>query len=166
MRRSFALLPIAAATLAACAAQGGDFPSLAPRPIEKVSETPPEHPTPVATPDAGLDGQIASLSGQLADADAAFAPAVDRTRALVDAARNAGIGSGPWLDAQTALAELDGIRAQSTAAMSALDELAIARAAKLAPPYPKLDALDDKGSAQAAAESATIADLQKRLPGS
>lgn len=166
MRRPLALFPIAAATLAACAAQGGDFPSLAPRPIEKVSETPPARPAPVATPDAELDARIATLAKQLADADAAFAPAADHVRALVASAAGAGVGSGPWLDAQIALAELDGIRAQSTAAMSALDELAIARAARLAPAYPKLDALHDKGSAQAAAESATIADLQKRLPGS
>jgi hypothetical protein len=165
MRRSLALLSIAAATLAACAAQDDDFPSLAPRPIEKTSETAPARPAPVATPDAALDARIATLARQLADAGAAFAPAVDRTRSLVEAARNAGVGSGPWLDAQTALAELDGIRAQSTAAMSTLDELAIARAAELAPPYPALDALHDKGGAQAAAESATIAALQKDLPG-
>lgn len=166
MRRSFALLLIAAAPLAACVQQNGDFPSLAPRPIEKVSETPPARPAPVATPDAELDARIAALAAQFADADAAFGPAVDRTRALVEAARGMGIGSGPWLDAQTALAELDGIRAQSTAAVSALDELAIARAARLAPAYPALDALHDKGDAQATAESATIADLQKQLPGS
>jgi hypothetical protein len=165
MRRPLAPLSIVAATLAACTAQGGDFPSLAPRPIEKASETPPVHPAPLVTPDAELDARIATLAKQFADADAAFGPAVDRTRALVEAARNAGVGSGPWLDGQTALAELDGIRAQSTAAMSALDELAIARAAKLLPAYPALDTLHDKGSAQAAAESATIAGLQKELPG-
>jgi hypothetical protein len=164
MHRRFALLLIAAA-LAGCAQTGGAFPSLAPRPIEQRSDAPPERPAPVATPDAALDAQIAALTKRLADAATAFDPAAQRTRGLVTAARSSGVGSGPWLDAQTALAELDGIRAESTAAMSALDELAIDRARRLEPAYPALEALHDKGDAQTAAESATIADLQKQLPG-
>jgi hypothetical protein len=164
MHRRFAL-PLIAAALAGCTQTGGDFPSLAPRPIEQMSDAPPERPTPVATPDAALDGQIATLAKQLADAATAFDPAAGRARALVTDARSSGVGSGPWLDAQTALAELDGIRAESTAALSALDELAIGRARQLEPAYPALEALHDKGETQAAAESATIADLQKQLPG-
>lgn len=159
-------LLIVAAALAGCAQENGDFPSLAPRPIEQMSDAPPERPTPVATPDAALDAQIATLTKQLADAAAAFEPAAGHARDLVRAARSSGVGSGPWLDAQTALAELDGIRAESTAAMSALDELAIDRAGKLEPAYPALEALHDKGDAQVTAESAAIADLQKQLPGS
>jgi hypothetical protein len=50
--------------------------------------------------------------------------------------------------------------------MSALDELAIARAAKLQPPYPALETLHVRGDAQVDAESAAIADLQQQLPGS
>lgn len=162
------LVPLAAlALLAGCAQQGSDFPSLAPRPIERMGEAPTTPaPAPVATPDAGLDERLATLAKQLSAADSAFTAAVPRTRDLVTAAASSGIGSDAWLDAQTALAELDGIRAESTAAMSALDELAIARANALEPAYPALDSLHDKGEAQVAAESATIADLQKRIPGS
>ena len=163
-----AALPSFAAALliAGCAQQGGDFPSLAPRPIEKMSDTPAAaRPAPVATPDAALDGQIAATAKQLSDADAAFGAALARTRELVSAARSSGIGSDAWLDAQTALADLDGIRAESTAAMSTLDELAIDRASKLEPAYPALDSLHDKGDAQVAAESDAIATLQKQLPG-
>jgi hypothetical protein len=166
MRRPLAPLLIAAAPLAACAQQGGDFPSLAPRPIERMSLAPPSRPAPVATPDAALDAKIAAIEKQLAEAAAGFDPAADHARGLVTAARSAGVGSGMWLDAQTALAELDGIRAQSTAAMSALDELAIARAGALQPPYPTLEALHARGNAQVDRESATIAELQGQLPGS
>ena len=166
MRHALAPLLIVAASLAACAQQGGDFPSLAPRPIERMSLTPPSRPAPVATPDAALDAKITALDKQLAQAAAAFDPAADRARSLVEAARSAGVGSGPWLDAQTALAELDGIRAQSTAAMSALDELAIARASALQPPYPALETLHARGNAQVERESATISHLQNQLPGS
>lgn len=165
MRTVFALLLIAAAPLAACAQHGGDFPSLAPRPIEQMSLTPPSRPTPVATPDAALDARIAALGKQLGDAAAAFGPAADHARSLAAAARSAGVGSGPWLDAQTALAELDGIRAQSTAAMSALDEMAIARASRLQPPYPALETLHARGNAQVDRESTVIAELQGQLPG-
>jgi len=166
MRRLLAPLLIAAASLAGCAQQGGDFPSLAPRPIEQMSLTPPSRPAPVATPDAALDAKIAALGKQLDDAAAAFGPAADHAHTLVSAARSSGIGSGEWLDAQTALAELDGIRAQSTAAMSALDELAIGRASALQPPYPALEALHARGNAQVDQESVTIAELQGQLPGS
>lgn len=131
-----------------------------------MGDTVPDRPTPVATPDAALDAQIADFAGQLAAADQAFSPTAAKASNLVAAAHNAGVGSTAWLDAQTALADLDGIRAESTAAMSAIDELSIARAGKLEPTYPALEALHEKGEAQIAAESGAIADLQKQLPGS
>ena len=134
-------------------------------PVERIGEETPPRPAPVATPDAALDAQIAQLQADLAGAAKAFEPAARHASTLVTTARTAGIGSGAWLDAQTALAELDGIRAESTAAMSALDELAIGRAGALVPAYPALDALHDKGEAQVADETATIAGLQQQLPG-
>ena len=159
-----ALLPLLA--LAACATGGGDYPSLAPRPIERQADVTPEKPAPVATPDAELDSTLAGIDKDLKAADVAFAPAEDKARGLVSAAAAAGVGSDAWLDAQTALAELDGDRAQSTAALARLDELAIARARALQPAYPALQALHDRGETQVASESAAIAELQKQLPGS
>jgi len=164
MRRALLLVPLALA--GGCAANGGGYPSLAPRPIERASEAVPSRSAPVATPDAALDAKIDSLAKRLAEADAAFRPAAGHTRDLIAAAKSAGIGSGAWLDAQTALADLDGYRAESTAVMSALDELAIDRAQKLEPPYPALESLHERGNAQVDAESAAIADLQRQLPGS
>jgi hypothetical protein len=165
MRRLFFPLSIAVAGLAGCAGGNGAFPSLAPRPIERIGEETPPRPAPTATPDAALDARLTRLQADLAGAARAFEPAAAHARTLVAAARSAGIGSDAWLDAQTALAELDGIRAESTAAMGALDELAIDRATALAPAYPALDSLHDKGEAQVADETATIAALQQQLPG-
>ena len=87
--------------------------------------------------------------------------ASDRFR--VSAAATAGVGSDAWLDAQTALAELDGYRAESTAAVSTLDELAIARASNAQPAYPALDSVHQQGEAQVAAESETIATAQNAV---
>jgi hypothetical protein len=166
MVRALLAAPLLLLALAACASGGGDYPSLAPRPIERRPDIVPERPAPVATPDAALDATLAEIDKNLTAAADAFAPTADRTRALVAAATKAGVGSDAWLDAQTALAELDGDRAQSTAALTRLDELAIARARALQPAYPALEALHDRGEAQVADESATIAGLQKQLPGS
>lgn len=166
MHRALFLAPALLALLAGCAAQQGDYPSLAPRAIEQADGNVVERPAPVATPDAALDARIAELTGQLADAAAQFAPAADKARALLSAAQASGVGSADWLDAQIALAELDGYRARSTATLSALDELAIARARDLKPDYPALATARTQGEAQVQAENETIADLQKRLPGS
>ena len=165
MIRAALAVPLLLLALAACST-GATYPSLAPRPIERQLDVVPETPVAIATPDAGLDATLATIDKDLQTAATAFAPAADKARALVAAARSAGAGSDAWLDAQVALADLDGSRTQSTAALSQLDTLAIARSTALQPAYPALDALHDRGVAQVASESATIAALQKQLPGS
>lgn len=164
MTRAALASPFALLALVSCAAPKGEYPSLAPRPIERSSETEPNRPVPVATPDASLDAAIVDAAARLKAADAEFTPAAERTRSLVSAAATAGVGSDAWLDAQTALAELDGYRAESTAAVSTLDELAIARASNAQPAYPALDSVHQQGEAQVAAESETIASFQAQLP--
>lgn len=152
------------AILASCAQETATFPSLAPRPIEQTETRVLPRPMPLATPDSGLDRQLSTITKQLADADSTFAATANRVASLTDAARAAGVGSAAWLDAQAALADLDAIHAQSTAALSALDALAIARASKLEPAYPSLTTLQNRGATQAEQESSAIAELQKRLP--
>lgn len=164
IRAAFAA-PLLLLVLSACSGQNGFYPSLAPRPIERQPDVIPEKTAPAATPDAELDSTLAGIDKDLKNAADAFTPAAEKARSLVDAAATAGVGSEAWLDAQTALADLDGDRAQSTAALARLDELAIARAKALQPAYPTLQALHDRGEAQVASESATIAELQRQLPG-
>lgn len=152
--------------LSGCASDQDSYPSLAPRAIEQRSDAVMPAPSVSMAPDPALDAQIAKMTAALAEQARTFDTAAASTKALVAAARKAGIGSGPWLDAQTALAELDGIRARSAATLSDVDALAIARASALKPAYPGLDALDASAQAQVGQETATIAALQKQLPAS
>ncbi len=138
MRRSAVPALFSAALLAACSTAGdGDFPSLAPRPQEKLGFAEPEAPpaAPVAA-DPALDARIAAVARDRAAADTAFDAAA--TRAERAAARAGARGSDAWLDAQTAMGALDVARGQQRDAADALEELAAARAGALAPEYPPL----------------------------
>lgn len=152
-----------AALLSACAAPAGDYPSLLPRPIEKISLAEPIRPVPVATPDAALDAKIAGLGRDVAGATRAFDAAVARTRPTVQAARGTGEGSERWLGAQVALAELDVARTAIDVPLGELERLAIDRAAAGAPPYPALDAAVAQANAAAAAQRTAIATLNATL---
>ncbi|TPG43223.1 hypothetical protein EAH79_05330 [Sphingomonas koreensis] len=166
MNRAAPLACLSLFALAACASDGGGYPSLAPRPIESRSDALPPAPAAVATPDAGLDKTLASLGADLDSTGRHFDTAATAAKRLVAAARASGVGSDAWLDAQTALAELDGARADSVATLSTLDELAIDRANKLQPIYPALETLHAAAQRQTDDETARIAALQKQLPGS
>ncbi len=152
-----------AALLSACAAPAGDFPSLLPRPIEKISLAEPVRPVPVATPDAALDAKIATLGRDVAGATRAFDAAVARARPTVQAAKGAAEGSERWLGAQVALAELDVARTAIDTPFGDLERLAIDRAAAGAPPYPSLDAAVAQTTAAATAQRGTIATLSASL---
>jgi hypothetical protein len=153
-----------AVLLSACSTDQDSYPSLAPRPIEQRSDEVVSPPPAALVPDPALDARITKARAALADAAQSFDGGIASTTTLVAAAAKAGVGSDPWLDAQTALAELDGARARSAATLSDVDAMAIARAAALKPAYPALDALDALAQTQVAQETATIAGLQKRLP--
>ncbi|KQM93489.1 hypothetical protein ASE70_13825 [Sphingomonas sp. Leaf22] len=156
-------LVLFAALLSACAAPRGEYPSLLPRPIEKISLAEPSRPVPVATPDAGLDRRIATLTGSVDSATSAFDAAVSRARPLVRAAAGTAQGSERWLGAQVALAELDVARTAIDTPLADLERLAIDRAAAGSPPYPALDTALAKATEAAKAQRATIATLGASL---
>jgi hypothetical protein len=160
-----ALIPpvLFAALLSACAAPREDYPSLLPRPIEKISLAEPVRPIPVATPDATLDAKIATLARAVTTGTTAFDAAVARARPLVRAAAGAAEGSDRWLGAQVALAELDVARTTIDTPLADLERLAIDRAAAGAPPYPALDAALAKATEAAKAQRTTIATLGASL---
>lgn len=160
-----ALIPpvLFAALLSACATPRGEYPSLLPRPIERISLAEPMRPVPVATPDAALDAKITTLMRGIAAATTAFDAAVGRARPLVRAAAGAAQGSERWLGAQVALAELDVARTAIDTPLADLERLAIDRAAAGTPPYPTLDAALAKATDAAKAQRATIATLGASL---
>jgi hypothetical protein len=150
--------------LAGCADDRAGYPTLAPRPIEKLGFGEPEATIPVAVADPALDAEIGKAAARVTqigggfDRDAAIA-----TRATA-AARGSPVGSEAWLTAQTALAGLDDWRAQASAAVSDIEQLATDRAAALQPAYPALEALQARARVEADREGATIRRLQDQLP--
>ncbi|WP_156818831.1 hypothetical protein [Sphingomonas sp. Mn802worker] len=142
--RSNRLLPLLCAALvplAGCAVPEGPYPSLAPRPVEKLGFAEPAPPAPAPVrPDPALDARLADNARERAAAVAAFDIGASRAERLARAARGAKAGSEPWLDAQTALAELDTLRARHQDALSVLEDMASMRAQALEPAYPALEA--------------------------
>ena len=151
--------------LAGCATPPASrFPSLLPREIERRSDAEAVTPVAVAEPDSALDAKLAELSTMLGKSRSDFAKAAARAETLARAARGSAIGSDRWLDAQTALAELDVFRANSSAFVTDLDEILIARGTDGKPPYPALEAARASAQAELDGETATISRLQAVLP--
>jgi hypothetical protein len=163
MNRALFLLAPIAATLSACAAPSGQYPSLLPRPIERIGMAEPVRPVPVATPDASLDGRIATLGRAVTAAGQSFDTAVARARPLVRAAQGSAEGSERWLGAQVALAELDVARTAIDTPLADLERLSIDRAAAGTLPYPALDTALAQATDAAAAQQQAIAELAAML---
>ena len=161
-RLSLAILLLFAA---GCADHGATrYPSLLPRPIESRSDAEPDVVPATAAPDSALDSSLAEFKASLERVAGAFAPAADRAEQAARGARDDGVGSERWIGAQTELAQLDGYRADTSAILNDLEQLAIARAAELKPAYPSLEAARGTAEAQLAAQTARIAAIQAMLP--
>lgn len=160
-----ALILLLALPLAACATTAnGDYPSLAPRPIEQRSDAEPETVPAVAAPDPQLDTNLATLGADLTEAATAFDTAARRIEGRLAAARSGGVGSEAWIEAQTALSEVDTARARTATALAELERLAIDRAAQGQPPYPALEAALTRTREQTAAQNARYETLSGSLP--
>ncbi|MCP3735336.1 hypothetical protein M9979_10690 [Sphingomonas sp. RP10(2022)] len=157
-------LVLLALALPACTRDDTVYPSLSPRAVEKLGFAEPEVAVVEAKPDPALDARIAQLGRSLdalakgATTDAAKAEAAARR------ARGQAVGSDAWLEAQTALAQLDDWRAQTSSLLTDIDQIASDRAAALAPAYPGLATLRERASAENQRQSATIDRLQAALP--
>ena len=165
MIRAAFLLPATAALLGGCADRTSGFPSLAPRPIEKLGFAEPEAPapTPVAA-DPALDAALAAIAVRLEAVASGFGTDAGKAQASARRAKGRSVGSEAWLDAQAALAGLDDWRAQTSAIVTDLDQLASDRAATLAPDYPALAPLRTRAQAEADRQADTIGKIQASLP--
>lgn len=159
------LQPLIALCLAGCTANtGGRYPSLAPRAAEaKGFEEPGIAPQAPAAPDPALDALIAAATNALADEGKAFDAAARLAASRAATARGKPPGSDAWLDAQTALGELDVARADAADPLATLEQLAIDRTATLSVAYPKLDDALVAARAQVAAMSMRIDEIQSGL---
>ncbi|OJU19207.1 MULTISPECIES: hypothetical protein [unclassified Sphingomonas] len=161
MKPHFPLLVLA---LTLCGCVEHDFPSLLPRAGEQLDfREPPAPPPPVAAADPELDSRIAAARTRLSEAAATFATAATRAEQLAAAASGAAAGSDKWLDAQTALADLDAARARQVDVLAELEQLASDRAQALVAPYPALDEAVQAAQQAVDTSTARIAAIQRRL---
>jgi hypothetical protein len=148
---------------AGCTDTTHHYPSLLPREIEKQSLAEPERPVAVATPDAALDKQIGDLMATVDTASKGFNETAQSAEARIAVARGLPQGSDGWIDAQSALSDVDAARAPLASALAELEQLAIARGVAGQPPYPALDAAIAKAGALADAQSARNKSLEAAL---
>ena len=149
--------------LSGCSEDRASFPSLLPRAIEQRDESEPVRAATTVAADPQLDAKLAEAaraSGKVRDD---FVVRLSKAEALTKAAKGAPAGSEAWLDAQTALGDLDVLRAELSVTVADLEQLAIDRAATGAPPYPALEAAREQAAAQLQSAARTIATLTGEL---
>ncbi|VVT10317.1 conserved exported hypothetical protein [Sphingomonas sp. EC-HK361] len=164
MKVSLSAVSLALALCACATPETTGYPSLAPRPVEKLGFAEPAAPEakPVVA-DPALDAAIAAARAKLASGKTAFDAAADRAGSAARTAKGAAAGSEPWIEAQTRLATLDSLRADTSLVVTDLEQQAIVRATALEPAYPALETLRGEAAAQADDQAKRIATLQAQL---
>ncbi len=167
MLRPTAPLLLAAATLAlgACASDKQGYPSLARRPIERLSAAPPAAApitTPPPAPAAAVLGELDLAVAQARGADARFRQQIERTRALVGAARNAPVASEAWSVATVAVSDLESTRSDAMIALADVDS-AYAHSRIAGEDTTAIAAARDQILAFVSGEDAVLADLRTAL---
>ena len=158
------LAPALILLLAGCAQDTRSYPSLAVRPAESTGFAEPEVVQAVAAPDPALDAGIAALTVRLAEITRGYGAASASAERLAGAGGARSVGSEAWLSAQSALAELDDWRAQTTALAGEADALAVTRAGTGLPPYPALTAFAGALRKEQERQTSDIARLQQLVP--
>lgn len=157
------------ATLSGCAAaQGGDAPSLAKRPVEgRFDVAPPAAVVALPGPlPADLAGRLARWESDAASAQKAFAAERNSTASTVSAAAGAPVASERWVVAQQAISRLTAARAPLTGALADIDRLYIERSVDEAiDGLPDIYALRDRLTDMASAQDAVLDALNAQLPG-
>ena len=127
--KTAAALALVALSLAGCTRDTTAYPSLAPRAVEQLGFAEPEVPIVEAKPDPALDARIVALGRSLDGTTTGFTADAAKAETAGARARGKPVGSDAWLDAQTALAQLDDWRAQTSSLLTDADGLASDRAA-------------------------------------
>lgn len=111
-------------TLLAGCAQNADFPSLAPRPVEKIGTEGSAAPVPLP---AGVDAEVATRLAAIVTAGEAahrsFIEEAAAARSAVAQASGAATGSEQWVAAQTAYSRADAARGALFSALADLDAM-------------------------------------------
>lgn len=139
------------------------FPSLLPRPIESRSDAEPVAPVTIIEPEPATDATLVDMQKSIDTSGKAFDTAADTADRLAKAAHGDAVGSERWIAAQTALGQLDGLRATTSSTITDLDELALTRAAGGKPDYPAIATLRKLAQAALDTQAARIREIQARL---
>src|SRR5438105_2374541 len=124
--KPYRVLAIAAAALLAGCTTKGPFPSLAPRPDERLTIDEPVRAAPQIADDSALRVRINTLVAEARAGNAAFER--DYDDAARTAARAGAAGSDSWMAAQQALSRVEAARGRTSDATAELHQLAVARA--------------------------------------
>lgn len=157
------------AALGGCAMEKGEFPSLAPRPIEKRGEDiAVKPPVQDGQADATLLAKIAQLRTQMDAGDKSFSDMLPRVTQAVNAGRSAAGGSEKWVVAQQMLSALESARAPTVMAVAELDSLYLAQidaiaAGRATGGADELRAAQQDGSQLAQKQQVRIDDLKASL---
>ncbi len=163
MKRQHASL-LLAFLLSACASAEGEYPSLARRPIERVTGTLiPPSPPPAAIPvDPAVTRQLDSLLERVRAADAKFHAREAKVGRTIAAAAGAAKASEAWSVAMIALADLDAARSEGMVALADID--AIYAASRIeGEPASEAKAARDAANALVTNQDKVIAALQEQL---
>ena len=124
--RSALTAALALVALSGCTQQG-DFPSLAPRPVERAMAESEEEPAVRPAPDdPQLPARVAAFVEAGRRGQAAFEATLPAARAAVG--RAGASGSDSWIEAQQAISRLETTRATVANALSELDAYATGQA--------------------------------------
>jgi len=150
--------------LSACASTPGEYPSLARRPIERVTGTltPPPPPPAPAPVDPAVANRLDSLLERVRAANAKFQSRESTVRQTVAAAAGAAKASEAWSIAMVALADLDAARSEGMVALADID--AIYAASRIeGEQAAEAKAARDAANALVTAQDKVIAGLQGQL---
>ena len=149
------LVALTGTMLGGCVTEG-PFPSLAPRPDERLAIEEPVREAPVVADDPALQSRIAALLGEALQGERTFD--ADYGAAARAAGRAGATGSDSWIAAQQALSRVEAARGGTSDAAAQLHQLALERAGQAMSAADR-QALDD-AIAQA---DRLVADQQARI---
>ena len=172
-------LVLASLALSACAADQGQFPSLAKRPAERISGTDPARvsgtsdvvaadgvtapaPLPEIAASPALAARLGQLVGRIETVHQRFLARRPAAAARVSAAAGAAVASESWAVATVALADLESARSEAMIALADLDALWVTARID-GEEAPALAAGRDHAIALIAQEDAILAGLRARL---
>jgi hypothetical protein len=156
MNRRIALLALLPGALLAGCVTEGPFPSLAPRPDERLSIDEPVREAPIVADDPALQTRIAALIGEARQGDRSFD--ADYGAAASAAGRAGPAGSNGWIAAQQAISRVEAARGRTSDAATELHQLALERSGQA------MSAADRQALDDAIAEAdRLVADQQARI---